>query len=192
VRFLLALATAALIAPASASAELAIGSRSAEEGWIVTVAFQASGLGPVDVGVGPLIPAVGVGPLIPAPANNSHPWLQHGFVITNTASRAITFADTRTVQFLPGLLVADQGCGYALRPLELACLLYLDIPSLDPGDSECRPITLWKGIPGMKPLEPGTYVFRKVLRFRFGRSAPGPHGGHRAVVKLVYRVEAGP
>jgi hypothetical protein len=182
VRIALTLAAAlALMAPLPASAEPAEGARSAREGWVVSVALRAGGLGPVEVAVGPLRPA---------PPNNSYPWLEHELVITNTADRPITFADTRTVRILDGLLVAEEGCGYALRPLEPACLLYLDIPSLPPGDSRSRTVTLWKGLPGLQALEPGTYVFRKVLRFAFGRAAPGPGTGARAVVRLVYRVEA--
>jgi hypothetical protein len=182
-RLLLALAVAAaLSAPSSASAELAIGSLSADDGWVVTVALEARGLGPIDVSLGPLRPA--------APSD-SHPWLDHELVIINKGHRTVTFADTRTVRIFPRLLVAEEGCGYSLRPLEPACLLYLDIPSLAPGESRSRTVTLWKGLPGMKPLAAGTYVFKKTVRFQFGRVAPGPSHGRRGIVELSYKVEAG-
>jgi hypothetical protein len=182
VKLLVALAAAALVVPMSASAELAIGSRSAGDGWDVTVSVEARDLGPLDVSIGPLRPAV---------PSDSHPWLEHELVFTNRGHRALTFGDTRTVRIFQRLLVADGGCGYSLRPLEPACLLYLDIPSLKPGESRSRIVTLWKGLPGLKPLVAGTYVFEKPVRFLFGRAAPGPGHGRRDVVELNYEVGAG-
>jgi hypothetical protein len=182
VKLLVALAAAALVVPASASAELAIGTRSAGDSRVVTASVEARGLGPLDVSIGPLRPA--------APSD-SHPWLEHELGFTNTGRRNLTFADTRTVRIFPRLLVAEEGCGYSLRPLEPACLLYLDIPSLEPGESRSRTVTLWKGLPGLKPLVAGTDVFEKPVRFLFGRAAPGPGHGIRGVVELTYKVEAG-
>jgi hypothetical protein len=183
VRPLLAIAiVAALLAPSSGSAELAIGSRSAGGGWVVTVALETRGLGQLDVSVGPLRPA--------APSR-SRSWLEHELAFANRGHRTLTFADTRTVRILDSLLVAEEGCGYSLRPLEPTCLLYLDIPSLRPGESRTRTVTLWKGLRGLKPLAAGTYVFKKTVRFQFGRAAPGPGHGHRGVIELTYKVEAG-
>ena len=91
----------------------------------------------------------------------------------------------------PRLLVSEEGCGYSLRPFEPACLLYLDISPLEPGESRSRTVTLWKGLGGLQPLAAGTYVFKKTVRFQFGRAAPGPRHGHRGVLELTYRVEAG-
>jgi hypothetical protein len=182
VKLLLALAAAALVVPAPASAELAIGSRSGGDGWVVTVFLEAWGTGPL---------GVSVGPLRPGSPSESHPWLQHELVLTNRSQRTLTFADTRAVRILSRLLVAEAGCGYSLRPLEPACLLFLDIPSLEPGEPRSRTVTLWKGLPGLKPLAAGTYVFKKKIRFQFGRAAPGPGHGHLAALELTYRVEAG-
>jgi hypothetical protein len=183
VRLLLALAAAALLGPAPAAAELAIGSRSGGDGWVVTVSLESRGLGPLDVSVGPLRPAS---------PSESHPWLQHELVLANRSHRTLIFADMRAVQIFSRLLIAEEGCGFSLGPLEPACVLYLDVPSLDPGESRRRTVTLWKGLPGLKPLAAGTYVFERKIRFRFGRAAPGPGHGRRGAVELTYRVEAGP
>jgi hypothetical protein len=134
---------------------------------------------------------VSVGPLRPAAPSRSRSWLEHELAFANRGHRTLTFADTRTVRILDSLLVAEEGCGYSLRPLEPTCLLYLDIPSLRPGESRTRTVTLWKGLRGLKPLAAGTYVFKKTVRFQFGRAAPGPGHGHRGVIELTYKVEAG-
>ena len=76
-----------------------------------------------------------------------------------------------------------------MRPFEPACLLYQDISPLEPGESRSRTLTLWKGLRGLQPL--ATYVFKRTVRFQFGRAAPGPGHGHRGVLELTYRVEAG-
>lgn len=180
--FLTIAIVAALLAPSSASAELAIGARSADDGWVVTVALEARGFGPLGVSVGPLRPA--------APSG-SHPWLEHELAFTNRSDRILTFGDTPTVHFFPRLLVGEEGCGYSLRPFEPACLLYLDIAPLAPRESRSRPVTLWKGLGGLKPLAAGIYGFKKTVRFQFGRAGPGPGHGHRGVLELTYRVEAG-
>jgi hypothetical protein len=188
VRFLLALAAAALVVPASASAELAIGSRSAGEGWMVAVSVTATGLGPVDVSLGPLRPATGWG----------NQWLHHDLVFTNDGDRVVTYADMWTADVLgpPGrpMLVgdADGRCGYrAVKPLRGACILPLIFVDISPGRSETRVVRLWKGLRRMAPLEPGRYVFRQPLRFKLGRYPPAEGEGRRGVIKLVYRVEAG-
>jgi hypothetical protein len=104
----------------------------------------------------------------------------------------LILADMRAVRIFSRLLVAEEGCGYSLAPLEPACLLYLDISPLDPGESRSRTVTLWKGLPGLKPLAAGTYPFERRIRFRFGRAAPGPGHGRGGALELTYRVEAGP
>jgi hypothetical protein len=182
-------AALALALPASASAELASGSRSADDGWIVSVSVRTFGLGPVDVSVGPLRPAVGWG----------RQWLEHDLVLSNKGHRKVTFADTWRADVLgrrgrPMLIAtADWRCGYhAVRPLRVACVLPLDFVYIRPGRSVTRVATIWKGVRRMAPLEPGTYVFRQPLRYRFGWHVPAEGEGRTGVVKLVYRVEAGP
>jgi hypothetical protein len=178
----------ALAAPASAAAELAIGSRSDKEGWIVTVSARAVGLGPVDVATGPVRPAEGWG----------HVWLQHDLTLTNTGNRPVAFADTWTTAVLgprdrPVLVAtADERCGYhAVRPLRAVCRLPLIFVDIRPGRTVTRLATLWKGLRRMAPLEPGTYVFRQPFRFSFGKYPPAEGRGHAGAIKLVYRVEAG-
>ena len=178
----------ALMAPASTSAQLAIGSRSAEEGWNVTVSVDAVGLGPVEVATGPLRPAEGWGRV----------WLQHDLILTNTGDRQVTFADTWSAGVLgprgrPMLVAtADDRCGYyAVKPLRAGCRLPLIFLAIKPDRSETRLTTLWKGLRRMASLDPGTYVFRQPLRFSFGKHPPGEGRGHRGVIKLVYRVAGG-
>jgi hypothetical protein len=180
-------AVLALAAPGSAAAELAIGSRSAEDGWLVTVSVRTRGLGPVEVSAGPFRPATGWG----------GQWLEHDLVLANTGEREVSFADTWRAEVLgrrgrPMLIaVADWRCGYrAVRPVRAACVLPLDFVDLRPGRSTPRTVTLWNGLRRMAPLETGTYVFRQPLRFRLGKYPPAEGEGRRAAIKLVYRVEA--
>jgi hypothetical protein len=176
----------ALLAPVSASAELARGSRSAGDGWIVQVSVEPTDLGPISVSVGRIRPA----------PPGSQAWLQHDLVFENTGDRRVTFADTRTAALLgpsrnPVLLAGDNGCGYSrVKPLVGACLLNLDFPSVKPRRSVMRTVTLWKGLPGMKSLTPGTYVFRKSVRFRLGREIPPPGTGRAFTLRIVYRVDS--
>jgi hypothetical protein len=181
-------AVLALSAPAAASAELAIGSRSARDGWNVTVSAKATGLGPVDVSVGPFRPATGWG----------RQWLEHDLVLTNNGDRRVTFADTWRADILgprrrPVLIAeADGRCGYrAVRPLRAACVLPLIFVHIKPGGSVARVTTLWKGLRRMAPLVPGTYVFRQPFRFQFGTHVPGEGEGRSGAIELVYRVAAG-
>ena len=162
--------------------------RPAQDGWIVEVSVEPTDLGPL---------AVSVGPARDAPANESRAWIQHDLLFTVTGDRPVTFADSRAGARLgprgkARLLVADQGCGYGRhgRRIELACLLYLDIPTVEPNRPLTRTVTLWKELPGMKALEPGTYVFRKVLRFQVGRTPPAEDAGHKATIRIVYREDA--
>jgi hypothetical protein len=178
----------ALLTPGAASAELAIGSRSAGEGWVVTVSVEARGLGPVEASAGSFRPATGWG----------RQWLSHDLVLSNTGERRVTFADTWGADVLgprdrPMLIAdADGRCGYSrVRPLRAACILPLIFVGIRPGRSEVRVATLWKGVGRMAPLEPGTYVFRQPLRFSLGKHPPAEGEGRAGVIKLVYRVEAG-
>jgi hypothetical protein len=180
-------AVLALIAPAAAAAELAVGSRSAEDGWIVTLSAKGIGLGPVNVSAGPLRPARGWG----------HQWLEHDLVLTNTGDHEVSFADTWTAAILgprgrPMLLAeADGRCGYrAVRPLRVACILPLIFVDIRPGRSVTRVATLWKGLRRMEALEPGRYVFRQPLRFRLGKYPPAEGVGRSGMIKIVYRVDA--
>jgi hypothetical protein len=190
VRLVLVAATLlALAVCPQALGELAVGSRSASDGWTVQVSVDPAEVGPI---------AVSVGRIRPAPVNGSQAWLQHDLVFENNSDRSVTFADTRNGMFLGPrargvLLAADQGCGYGIykRRIELACLLYLDIPTLEPHTSLTRTLTLWKGLPGMNPLRPGTYVFRHPIRFRIGREPPADGSGQTAMLEIDYRVAAG-
>jgi hypothetical protein len=187
-RALVIAAVLALSVPGSAAAELAIGSRSAEEGWIVTVSAQAIGLGPVEVSVGSLRPARGWG----------HQWLEHDLILTNTGRRNVSFGDTWRADLMgpsghPVLIGDPDGrCGFqAVRPVRAACILPLIYVALRPGRSETRVATLWRGVRRMEPLEAGTYVLRQPLRYRLGRRPPAEREGRTAMIRLVYRVEAG-
>jgi hypothetical protein len=178
----------ALLTPGAASAELAMGSRSAGEGWLVTVSVETRGLGPVEVSAGSLRPASGWG----------RQWLSHDLVLSNTGEHRVTFADTWGPDVLgprrrPMLIAeADGRCGYTgVRPLRAACILPLIFVGIRPGRSEVLAASLWKGVGRMAPLEPGTYVFRQSLRFSLGTHPPAEGEGHAGVFKLVYRVEAG-
>jgi hypothetical protein len=157
------------------------------DGWTVEVSFESSDLGPI---------TVSVGPMRRVRPNDSRAWVEHDLVFTNRGDRPVTFADSRTAKWLgpgrePVLLAADQGCGYTLyaRRIELACLTYLDIPTLKPHRARTRTVTLWKGLRGMEPLEPGTYVFRKKVRFQVGKRPPAESAGRTATLRLVYRVD---
>ena len=159
----------------------------ARDGWIVEVSFESSDLGPI---------TVSVGPIRRVRPNDSRAWLQHDLVFENTGSRPVTFADSRRGAMLgprgnPLLLAADQGCGYAPHDgrIELACLLYLDIPTVEPQGALTRTVTLWKDLRGMEPLKAGTYVFRKTLRFKAGHKPPAEGAGRTATLRLVYRVD---
>lgn len=177
----------ALIVCPSASAGLAAGSRSAGDGWVVHVSVVPADLGPL---------TVSVGPARPAPQGCAHPWLQHDIVFENTGDRRVTFADTRAAAVLgpagrPVLLASDPGCSYSrVRPIRAACLAYLDFPTVKPHGSVTRTITLWKGLRGMKSLRPGTYVFRKPIRFDVGRHVPPAGTGRSAILEITYRIDA--
>jgi hypothetical protein len=169
--------------------ELAVGSRSASDGWTVQVSVDPAEVGPI---------AVSAGRIRPAPVNGSHAWLRHDLVLENNSDRPVTFADTRNGMILGPrargvLLAADEGCGYGIykRRIELACLAYLDIPTLEPHTSLTRTLTLWKGLPGMNSLRPGTYVFRHPIWFRIGREPPADGSGQTAMLEIDYRVAAG-
>ncbi|MGH3046711.1 MAG: hypothetical protein ACRDNC_06875 [Gaiellaceae bacterium] len=184
-RFVFALAALVLAASPSASAELAAGGRSAGDGWTVQVSVEPSDLGRI---------VVSVARVRRVQERDRRVWLQHDLVFENTSDRRITFAETRTAAVLgppgrPMLVASDQACGYyRIKPLRGACLLYLDFPTVRPHGSVSRTVTLWKGLPGMRPLAAGAYVFRKPLRFQVGREVPAKGSGRTVTIELVYRV----
>jgi hypothetical protein len=158
-----------------------------QDGWTIEVSFESSDLGPI---------TVSVGPMRRVRPNDSRAWVEHDLVFANTGDRPVTFADSRRGALLgprgnPLLLAADQGCGYAPHDgrIELACLMYLDIPTVEPQSALTRTVTLWKDLPGMEPLKAGTYVFRKTLRFKDGHKPPAEGAGRTATLRLVYRVD---
>jgi hypothetical protein len=182
----------ALTASPSAFAEPALGSRSAGDGWIVRVSVEPSDLGPIEVSVGPVRRAPESCSRCCAPA-----WLQHDVVFENTGSRPVTFSGLGIAARLgprgrPVLLVAGPPCGYgnSKRRIELACLMYRDVPTLEPHGSHTRAVTLWKGLRGMKGLSPGTYAFDTTIRFQAGRRPPAEGAGRTATLRIVYRVAA--
>jgi hypothetical protein len=134
--------------------------------WGVTATVEPMDVGPLEVAV----TSVDLAPDI-----NADPWVQHDLVITNQGNRPVTLGDTRTSVFVPDdehrrLIVADEGCGYAFldpgAPAEPgACQRNLDAPTIAPGETIKRDITLFKDLEGMDPLEPGTYVFERLLEF---------------------------
>ena len=159
----------------------------AHDGWTVEVSVEPFDLGPI---------RVSVGSIRRVRPNDSRAWVQHDLVFTNTGHRPVTFADSRSGALLgprgnPLLLAADQGCGYAPHDgrIELACLLYLDIPTVEPQGALTRTVTLWKDLRGMEPLKAGTYVFRKTLRFKAGHKPPAEGAGRMATLRVVYRVD---
>lgn len=58
-----------------------------------------------------------------------------------------------------------------------------------PHDAATRSVTLYEGLPGMKRLRPGTYVFRHPVRFRVGITGSDTAERYTGVVKLVYEVK---
>ena len=150
------------------------GSRTAEPAeigpWTVDVSLSRSRLGPL---------RISTGAVRRAPRNSAHPWIQHSLKITNlNDERKVHLGDTRTSKYLDGppdqaLLGADEGCGYGYSEGQEgidvgACATYLDIPTLNPGESIRRTVTLFKGLDGMQPLVPGTYEFHKKVKFSVG------------------------
>jgi len=158
--------------------------------WAVTVSVEPEQVGPI---------TVSVGAMRRSPRSDAGPWLDHDIVFANTSDRLLRFADTRTSAFIgpPGdrrrLLAADEGCGYvpgtpSSRLEADACQLYLDAFVVRPQRSVSRTVTLFKGLPGMKPLTARTYTFKKVIRFGAGREVPDEGTGRTAVLRLVYDI----
>ena len=156
--------------------------------WRIRVAVRPSRLGPI---------VFAARNLARAKPTNSDPWIQHDLVFRNTGDQQVTFADTRSSRFIGEtghnrLLVADEGCGYSRKhpraPVRArACLAYLDLLTVKPHASAKRSITLFKGLPSMKRLVAGTYVFRRPVRFQTGSQQPG-EGGRAGVVRVVYEI----
>lgn len=151
----------------------------------------------VPAAIGPVVFAAS--DLRRAETTDSHPWLQHKLGFRNTGDLPAIFEDTRSSAFAGApmerrLLVADEGCGYARNtpsaPVRAgSCLGYLDRLTLRPHDAATRSVTLYEGLPGMKRLRPGTYVFRHPVRFRVGITGSDTAERYTGVVKLVYEVK---
>jgi hypothetical protein len=163
-------------------------------GWTIQVSVEPSIVGPIVVSAGP----IGL-----APRNEARPWVQHELVFENRGDRRLQFADTATSRFIgPArhrrrLLAADEICGYTFdtprSPIRAgACLAILRTFAVKPGRSLSQTVTLFKGLPGMERLVPGTYVFKRLIRFRPGRETPPPGSGHAAVLRIVYEIERAP
>ena len=159
------------------------------DGWQIKVSARPSIVSPI---------VLSVGPPRAAPQNDAHPWVQHELVLENSGNRLLQFADTDSSAFIgaPGtkrLLAADEGCGYspqtATSPLEAGvCLASLDVFAIKPHARVSRTIALFKGLRGMEPLTPGTYTFKRVIRFRVGHKAPAAHYGRGFIVSIRYRM----
>ena len=123
-------------------------------------------------------------------------------IFENRGDRPVQFADTSTSVFIgPSgqrmLLAAEGHCGYAsdskgARIEAGVCLLIEDAFVVEPHASVSRIVTLFKGLPGMKPLTPGTYVFDNLIRFRVGHHIPDVGAGRSVVLRLVYDIERTP
>jgi hypothetical protein len=159
------------------------------DGWQIKVSARPSIVSPI---------VLSVGPARAAPQNDAHPWVQHELILENRGNRLFQFADTDSSAFIgaPGtqrLIAADEGCGYSPQtvtsPIEArVCTLSLDVFAIKPHARVSRTITLFKGLRGMEPLTPGTYTFKRVIRFRAGRKAPAAHEGRGSVINIRYRL----
>lgn len=121
--------------------------------------------------------------------------MQHDLVFRNTSDEPVTFADTRGAKLLghpPRLVAGDEGCGWARVTPESgvtgACLMYLDPFTVRAHATVTRTVTLYKELPGMRRLLPGTYVFSRPVRFRVGTAMPEQGEGTSVVLKLRYVV----
>lgn len=159
--------------------------------WRVRLTVRPSRIGPI---------VFAARNLASAKRTNSDPWIEHDLLFRNTGNRPVTFADTRSSEFIgrpgkPQLLAADEGCGYARNsptaPARAgACLTYLDLLTVKPHATVKRSVTLYEGLPGMGQPVPGTYVFRRPVRFQPGSEIPGESEGRSGVVRLTYQLEA--
>jgi len=155
--------------------------------WSVEVTLASPGTGPITVATSGLRPAKA--------QVDSRPWMQHDLIFRNTSDEPVTFADTRGAKVLgdpPRLLAGDEGCGWARVTPESgvtgACLTYLDPFTVRPHATVTRTVTLYRELPGMKRLAPGTYLFRRPIRFRVGTAMPERGQGTSFVLKLRYFV----
>jgi hypothetical protein len=159
--------------------------------WRIQVSVRPSRVGPIVVSASH--------PAQTKPTD-SKPWIRHDLVFRNTGDRPVTFADTRSSDFIgeggrARLLAADEGCGYSQDAPQApamagACAAYLDRLKVKPGASARRSIALWKGLPGMDPLLAGTYVFLRPVRFQLERSQPGEGDGSSVVLEVMYGIES--
>jgi hypothetical protein len=169
------------------SAGTSTGPRDATVGrWTVRVSLSRSKVGPL---------RLRTGRVRRGPETSSKPWVQHKIRVRNVGSRRVRLGDTRTSAYLRGpvpkaLLGADEGCGYGFASgsdeIDVGvCADYLDAPTLRPGESIRRTVTLFKGLRGMKPLRAGTYVFTKRISYKArGREA------RTGRVRVIFRIEA--
>lgn len=124
--------------------------------------------------------------------------VEHELAITNTGRWPVAFADTRSSRLLGAHgrrepLAGDVGCGYALNGPGAAiepnvCRSNLETFVVPAGRTVTRTITLFWDLPGAGRLTPGTYAFRRPVRFVAGHRPPESDRGHAAVVRLVYTV----
>ncbi|MDX6593818.1 MAG: hypothetical protein QOJ13_3014 [Gaiellales bacterium] len=157
--------------------------------WNVEVTVGSLSAGPITVAAAGLRPA--------AAGVDSRPWMQHELVFRNTGDTPVTFADTRTSRFLgqlPRLLAGDEGCGYEKRTARVipgTCESYLDAFTVQPHTTVRRTVTLFKELPGMQQLVPGTYVFGRQIRFAMGSVAPDEGDGRAVTLNVRYAVSLG-
>lgn len=155
------------------------------DGWHITVEVQPSRIGPL---------ALSVSEVREAATTEAQPWGEHDIIFENLGESPLQIDDTRTSVFLPDVdhptvLIADEGCGYGnsspTGPVEAgACERYLDVLTLQAGESASRTITLFKELPGMTELRDGSYEWMKALRFSVD------DGGEETYqVRLTYKIE---
>lgn len=123
-------------------------------------------------------------------------------LFANTGRRTVAFGDTRRSRLLGRRgrepLAADRGCGYAFtepgRRLPIiadACQRYLDTFTVAPGRTASREVSLTWELPGRSRLTAGRYVFRRVVRFAPGTTAPDAGEAPDRVARIIYTIRPG-
>ena len=163
-------------AAADASSETAAQPKSAALGpWIVRVSVRPARLGPLSVRISH----------VQARGRGSKRVLSADLTFRNGAKQTAEMTDKyRTSAFAEGgtgdqLLVADEGCGYAVdKPqgpvIPGVCQAYLDSVVMKPGRVGVRTITAQRGLRGMTPLSEGHYTFARQIDFRFDKGDQAP------------------
>jgi hypothetical protein len=180
---LLALAIAAAGCGSDAAGDE--GAEAASTEWTAQVSVEPTEVGPLEVSVGEVSKPRGARP--------GGSTIHHELTFENAGEREISFENQRSSRFVgegTGLLVADNGCGYAIdgpgSPIEVGgCRSNLDLIELEPGETESRDVSLFRGLRGMDELEPGEYVFEHPVSFAVGGEE------HSAVLWLNYDVSLG-